>query len=82
LEQALKVYHGSLRRDFFGTSQDAQRAITMRKVAAMLGKKVKRMGAIKGAQVRHEELISNLTIHVQKECLLIDGNLEQAQEGL
>jgi hypothetical protein len=49
LEQALEVYHGSLRRDFFGTPQDAQRAITMRKMASMLAKKVKRMGGDKGS---------------------------------
>jgi hypothetical protein len=81
LEQTLKVYHESLRRDFFGTPQDAQRAITMRKVAAMLGKKVKRMDAIRGVQGRHEELILNRTIDFQEDFVLIDGNREQAQEG-
>ena len=73
LEQTLKVYHKSLRPGFFGTTQDAQRAITMRKVAAMLGKKVIRMDAIRGVQERHEELILNRTIDFQKDCLrLID----------
>jgi hypothetical protein len=71
LEQTLKVYHESLQRDFFGTSQDAQRAITMRKLAAMLGKKVKRMDEIRGVQGRHEELILNRTIDFQKDCLLL-----------
>jgi hypothetical protein len=43
----------------------------MRKVAAMLGKRVKLMDAIRGVQGRHEELILNRTIDFQKDRLLL-----------